>query len=70
MLRRAQAEDAALGDSSQPSCALSLMIHARDEDGKAASMDELKDQILLQLFAGAYFAQLQCALFLHNTTCT
>ena len=64
MLRRAQVEDAAPGDSSQPSCALSLMIHARDEDGKAASMDELKDQILLQLFAGAYF-QLQCALYLH-----
>ncbi|KAK9842472.1 hypothetical protein WJX81_001619 [Elliptochloris bilobata] len=51
-VRRAQAEDAAPGAHGKPSCALTLMIRARDEDGKAASMDELKDQILLQLFAG------------------
>lgn len=32
--------------------ALSLLIHARDEAGQGLSLEELKDQILLLLFAG------------------
>ncbi|MEO0867187.1 MAG: cytochrome P450 [Cyanobacteria bacterium J06642_11] len=32
--------------------ALSLLIQAKDEDGKGLSIDELKDQVLLLLFAG------------------
>ncbi|MEG4146727.1 cytochrome P450 [Microcoleus sp. Pol12B5] len=32
--------------------ALSLLISARDDEGKSLSLDELKDQVLLLLFAG------------------
>ncbi|AFY40660.1 (+)-abscisic acid 8'-hydroxylase [[Leptolyngbya] sp. PCC 7376] len=36
----------------QPTDALDLLIRAKDEDGNALSIEELKDQILLLLFAG------------------
>ncbi|MEM9809336.1 MAG: cytochrome P450 [Cyanobacteria bacterium P01_D01_bin.56] len=32
--------------------ALSLLIQTKDEDGNSLSIDELKDQVLLLLFAG------------------
>ncbi len=37
---------------SEPADALDLLIRAKDDDGKSLSIDELKDQILLLLFAG------------------
>lgn len=36
----------------QSTDALGLLIHARDDDGNGLSLEELKDQILLLLFAG------------------
>ncbi|AMA10765.1 cytochrome P450 [Picosynechococcus sp. PCC 73109] len=38
--------------NAEPTDALDLLIRAKDEDGNALSIDELKDQILLLLFAG------------------
>jgi len=40
------------GASDPGNDALSLLIQARDDDGKGLSLEELKDQILLLLFAG------------------
>ncbi|HIK40674.1 cytochrome P450 [Thermoleptolyngbya sp. M55_K2018_002] len=39
-------------DGSEASDALDLLIRARDEDGQGLSLEELKDQVLLLLFAG------------------
>jgi len=39
-------------ENSQDQDALSLLLNAKDEEGNSLSLDELKDQILLLLFAG------------------
>ncbi|OKH17570.1 cytochrome P450 [[Limnothrix rosea] IAM M-220] len=44
--------DRLANQNSEPTDALDLLIQAKDDDGKSLSIDELKDQILLLLFAG------------------